>query len=74
MKRHEIQVLRKAGHGQTEVAQLTGVSEDTVRRVEREPSVAHVDDAAERRRRQVGRPSKAEPFRKLVADLLAKEF
>ena len=73
LKRHEIQVLRKAGHDQAEVARLTGVSEDTIRRVEREAPVTSVDDAAERRRRAIGRPSKAEPFRKLVADVLGKE-
>jgi len=73
LKRHEIQVLRRAGHGQAEVARLAGVSEDTIRRVEREGPVAHVDDAAERQRRKIGRPSNAEPFRKFVADVLAKE-
>jgi transposase len=73
LKRHEIQVLRKAGHDQAEVARLAGVSEQTVRRVEREAEVAHVDDAGERRRRKIGRPSKAEPFRKYVVELLEKE-
>jgi transposase len=73
LKRHEIQVLRKAGHGQAEVARLAGVSKDTIRRVERESPVTHVDDSAERQRRKIGRPSKAEPFRKVVADILAKE-
>lgn len=73
LKRHEIQVLRRAGHGQSEVAQLAGVSENTVRRVEREAPVTTVDDEAERCRRAIGRPSKAEPFRKLVAEILAKE-
>ena len=33
LKRHEIQVLRRAGHTLTEVAQLSGVSVRTVRRV-----------------------------------------
>ncbi len=73
MKRHEIQVLRKAGHAQGEIAALAGVSESTVRRVEREAAVASADDAAERRQRRIGRPTKAEPFRKFVVDLLAKE-
>src|SRR5215831_16595033 len=56
LKRHEIQVLRKAGHNATEVAALTAV-----------------DAAAEIERRGVGRPSKAEPFRGLVLELLAEE-
>ena len=33
LKRHEIQVLRRAGHTWTEVAELTGVSVGTARRV-----------------------------------------
>jgi len=37
LKRHEIQVLRKAGHNATEVAALAGVSRRSVRRVEAEP-------------------------------------
>jgi hypothetical protein len=71
LKRHEIQVLRKAGHGQVEVAELVGVSERTVRAVEREPPVASTDDRAERERRRIGRPAKVERFRKFVLDLWA---
>jgi transposase len=73
MKRHEIQVLLKAGLPQAEVARLAGVSLRTVRRIQAEPTVAEVDDEAERERRQIGRPSKAEPFRKLVMELLGEE-
>jgi transposase len=73
LKRHEIQVLRKAGHPQGEVAKLAGVSASTVRRVEREAFVTTVDDAAERQRRRIGRPTKAEPFRSFVIDVLTLE-
>ena len=73
LKRHEIQVLRRAGHSQTEVAKLAGVSERSVQRVEAESAVSHVDTAAERMERKIGRPSKAEPFRSFVVALLAKE-
>lgn len=73
MKRHEVQVLRRAGHTQADVTRLTGVSEREVRRIEQEPAVATTDDAGERRRRQIGRPSKAEPFRAFVERLLAAE-
>ena len=73
LKRHEIQVLRKAGHAQAEVAALTGVSEREVRRVEGEPPVERVDDRAERQRRGIGRPSKAEPFREKVVTLVAEK-
>ena len=42
LKRHEIQVLRRAGHAQIDVAKLAGVSLGSVRRVEREPEVTHI--------------------------------
>jgi transposase len=73
LKRHEIQVLRRAGHGQEEVAKLAGVSVRSIRRVEDEVPVSHVDNEAERDKRRIGRPSKAEPFRPFVVEQLAKE-
>jgi len=73
LKRHEIQVLRRAGHAQTEVAQLAGVSLGSVRRVEREAAVTHIDTTAERDRRAIGRPAKAEPFRSVIAEILTGE-
>lgn len=73
LKRHAIQVLRAAGHQQGEIATLTDVSIRSVRRVEAEPDVSHVDDAGERDRRQIGRPSLAEPFRPCVVELLARD-
>jgi transposase len=73
LKRHEIQVLRRAGHKLREVAKLAGVSVRSVQRVEAEAAVSHVDTAAARVERKIGRPSKAEPFRGFVAEQLAKE-
>jgi transposase len=73
LKRHEIQVLRRAGHKAAEVAALAGVSRRSVRRVEAEVPVVHVDTALERERRRIGRPSKAEPFRGFAVELLAAE-
>ena len=73
LKRHAIQVLHAAGHGQSEIATLTDVSIRSVRRVEGEPDVCHVDEAAERVRRRIGRPSTAEPFRPFVVTLLAQD-
>ncbi len=72
IKRHEVQVLRRAGHNQTEVSRLTGVSLTEIRRIEAESPIEHFDDAAERRRRGIGRPSKAEPLRAFVLDRLAE--
>jgi transposase len=70
--RHEIQVLLRAGHAQTDVAARAGVSVRTVRRVIAEDAVTKVDDSAERRRRGVGRPSKAAPFVAQVVTWLAE--
>jgi transposase len=73
LKRHEIQVLRGAGHSRAEVARLAGVSVNTVKRVDRETEVVAVDDRAEARRRGIGRPSKAEPFREWIGKALEPE-
>ncbi len=73
LKRHEIQVLRRAGHSQEEAAKLAGVSVRSIRRVEDESAVSHVDNEVERERRGIGRPSKAEPFRGFVVEQVAKE-
>lgn len=62
LKRHEIQVLLRAGHSHADVAERAGVSLDSVRRVKSESEVTVVDDAGARRARHIGRPSKATPF------------
>jgi transposase len=73
LKRHEIQVLRRAGHSQIEVATLAGVARRTVQRVDGEAAVTHIDCVREREARGIGRPAKAEPFRSVIAELLAGE-
>jgi transposase len=73
LKRHEIQVLRRAGHSLEEVVKLASVSQSSVQRVEAEPPVATFDSVAERVRRCIGRPSKAEAFRALLVGELAKQ-
>jgi transposase len=73
MKRHEIQVLLKAGLAQAEIAKIAGVGERTVRRVADEDPVTETNDGADRVRRAIGRPSKAEPFRSFVTELLEHE-
>ena len=73
LKRHEIQVLRRAGHTLTEVAALSGVSVRTVQRVAEEADVTTVDNAAERERRQVGRPSTAEASRAVIVQALTED-
>lgn len=73
LKRHEIQVLLSAEHTPAWVAEFTRTSIDTVKRVAREAEVTHVDDAAERRARKVGRPSKAAPFADSVKTWLEED-
>jgi transposase len=73
LKRHEIQVLRRAAHTWSEIAALSGVSEKTARRIATEDPITSVDNAAERTRRQVGRPSKAEEYRDVLMTALTEE-
>lgn len=73
LKRHEIQVLRRAEHTWSEVASLSGVSEKTARRIAAEDPITSVDNTAERARRQVGRPSKAEAYRDVLAQALLED-
>ncbi len=73
LKRHEIQVLLKAGFTVGDVADRSGTSVDTVHRVRREDAVHHTDDSAARRDRRIGRPSKAAPFAARVRGWLAED-
>src|SRR5258707_7140521 len=73
LKRHEVEILLKAGHRKAEVARLTGVSLCSVKRIAQEGPVVHVDDAAERAQRQVGRPSRVANFRKPILGILQQE-
>jgi transposase len=70
LKRHEIEVLLKAGHRKTEVARMSGVSLRSVKRIAQEEPAVHVDDKAERNKRQIGRPSTVQNFRKQVVGIL----
>lgn len=60
LKRHEIEVLLKAGHAKIEVASLAGVSLSSIKRIAAEAPVVQVDDTAERTQRRIGRPSQVE--------------
>ncbi len=70
MKRHEVQVLRKAGLEQKEIAKHAGVSERSVRRILGEEPVVANDDRAARKACLVGRPSKVTAIRPLVEEIL----
>src|SRR2546427_2586601 len=73
LKRHEVEILLKAGHSKAEVARLAGVSLCSVKRIAEEVPVVHVDDTAEREKRRIGRPSIVEDFRKPVVNILEEK-
>ena len=73
LKRHEVQVLRRAGHTWKEIAALSGVSVRTVRRIAAEADITTIDNTAERARRQAGRPSKADDYRDVFVQALTEE-
>src|SRR5437660_12641895 len=73
LKRHEVEILLKAGHSKAEVARLAGVSLCSVKRIAEEVPVVDVDDAAEREKRRIGRPSIVEDFRKPVVNILEEK-
>ena len=70
LKWHKVQVLREAGLSQKDVAKIAGVGKRSVERIEKESLVTQLDTKAEREKRRIGRPSKAEPFRSLVLETL----
>ena len=70
MKKHAIHVLRAAGHTYEDIAERLEVSERSARSVVREPAIEALVEKPDAGRKAVGRPSKAEPFRKDVETLL----
>ena len=76
LKRLAIQVLRHAGHTLDEIVVLVAVGKRTVQRVAGEPMITDQTTGVpdqEASRRSLGRPSKAEAYRGLVATLLTEE-
>jgi transposase len=73
LKRHEVEILLKAGHSKTEVARLARISLCSVKRIAQEGPVVHVDDSGERAKRQIGRPSTVATFRKQIVEILREQ-
>lgn len=73
MKRHEVQVLKKAGLGAIQVARVSGVSRWSVRRIAAAAPVTEPDDRPLRKSRRIGRPSIAAPFEPEVKQVLASQ-
>lgn len=74
LKRHAIQVLRKAGHTLGEIAELVAVGKRTVQRVVGEPMITTITDALDAPpSRRPGRPSKADDYRERIVAWLTDE-
>jgi transposase len=73
LKRYEVKTLLKAGHKRSEIARVTGISHNSVKRIAREATIEHFDDTAERRKRRIGRPSTVQGFRNAIRNILEKE-
>ena len=69
-KRSEVKALLADNYRTLMVARLAGLSSSSVKRIAKEPAVTHFDDAAERKRRRIGRPSTALSVRGQVAQIL----
>jgi len=72
MKRHDVKVLRGAGLSGSQVAEETDVSLRTVRRIDQEAPPTDLVESLPQAR-GVGRPSKAEAFRGVIAEILREE-
>jgi transposase len=73
LTRHAVQILLAAGHSYAEIQDLTGVAERSARRISGEDAVEHLEDALQRKSRGIGRPSKTEPFRSMVTEILTEQ-
>ena len=73
LKRHEVEILLRAGHRKKEAARLAGVSLCSVKRIAQEDPVVQVEDKLERAKRQIGRPSTVGTFRKQIVQILEQQ-
>jgi len=71
--RNRVQTLRAVGHTVDDVAKHTGVGASTVKRIMKEPPVTSLDDATERKRRRIGRPSVVDGWRDDVEKLVREK-
>lgn len=73
MKRHEVQVLKKAGLTLDQIAKQTGMSRRSVAVIAKEPSVEELVRQSLDRDGKVGRPSTALPFAAEVQEIFKSD-
>ena len=73
MTRHEVQILRAVGMAQVAVASKSGVSVQSVRRIEREAPMTTSGEKSLVRQRRVGRPSIATPWTATIESWLTED-
>lgn len=73
LDRHAVHALREAGLSTREIAAQLERSQRSIQRILKEPPVQDGDDAAERRRRGVGRPAVAERVSLRLRELIRED-
>src|SRR2546428_7773005 len=73
MTRHEVQILRAVGMAQVAVASKSGVSVQSVRRIEREAPMTTSGEKSLVRQRRGGRPSIAPPWTATIQSWLTPD-
>ncbi len=73
MKRHEVQVLKRAGLSLSQIAKQTRISRRAVAMITKQPAVDHLAHEAGTDRSKVGRPSVALPFAPHVQEIFKTE-
>ena len=68
-----VKKLRKAKLPAATVEKVTGISERSIRRIEKEPEVESADEESFRKSRKVGRPSQLEAYREDIVNWLSEE-
>ena len=72
-ERYMVKKLRKAKLPAETVKKVTGISERSIRRIEKEPEVESADEENFRKSRKVGRPSQLEAYKGDILNWLSEE-
>lgn len=70
LERYVVQKLRKKKVSQKEVRDLTGISEKSIQRIEKEPEITDIDEEAFRKSKNMGRPSSVSQYEAQILEWL----